>query len=89
MFFQIFQDEDCEARGENRPESLLLRDSESRPVIRPETAEAVKREAKALLEHFSEDELKDLCARYAAEGISPGGAADMLALTLFIDTITS
>ena len=55
----------------------------------PETAEAVKREAKALLEHFSEDELKDLCARYAAEGISPGGAADMLALTLFIDTITS
>ena len=55
----------------------------------PETAEAVKREAKALLEHFSEDELKDLCARYAAEGISPGGAADMLALTIFIDTITS
>ena len=31
--------------------------------------------------------LKDMCARYAAEGISPGGAADMLALTVFIESI--
>ena len=31
--------------------------------------------------------LKGMCARYAAEGISPGGAADMLALTIFIDSI--
>ena len=31
--------------------------------------------------------LKALCDRYAAEGISPGGAADMLALTIFIDSI--
>ena len=28
-----------------------------------------------------------ICARYAQEGISPGGAADMLALTIFIDSI--
>ena len=28
-----------------------------------------------------------LCERYAAEGISPGGAADMLALTIFIHSI--
>ncbi|MBR0109834.1 MAG: triphosphoribosyl-dephospho-CoA synthase, partial [Bacteroidales bacterium] len=27
------------------------------------------------------------CAQYAAEGISPGGAADMLALTIFINSI--
>ena len=33
------------------------------------------------------DALKDMCDRYAAEGISPGGAADMLALTIFIDSI--
>ena len=33
--------------------------------------------------------LQDLCARYAAEGISPGGAADMLALTVFFDSITT
>ncbi|MBQ9410114.1 MAG: triphosphoribosyl-dephospho-CoA synthase [Bacteroidales bacterium] len=33
------------------------------------------------------DALKELCARYAQEGISPGGAADMLALTIFIDSI--
>ena len=31
--------------------------------------------------------LKGMCERYAAEGISPGGAADMLALTIFMDSI--
>ena len=31
--------------------------------------------------------LKEMCGRYAAEGVSPGGAADMLALTIFIDSI--
>lgn len=31
----------------------------------------------------------ELCDRYAAEGISPGGAADMLALTIFIHSIIS
>ena len=31
--------------------------------------------------------LGHLCAQYAAEGISPGGAADMLALTIFINSI--
>ena len=45
-----------------------------------ERAQEVKREAK---------EGKDLYKRYAAEGISPGGAADMLALTIFIDSIIS
>ena len=33
------------------------------------------------------DALKDMCSRYAQEGISPGGAADMLALTIFFDSI--
>jgi len=32
--------------------------------------------------------LAELCRRYALEGISPGGAADMLSLTIFIDSIT-
>ena len=50
-------------------------------------AQAVKGEAKALLEDFSAEGLQDMCARYAAEGISPGGAADMLALTLFMESI--
>ena len=31
--------------------------------------------------------LKNMCERYASEGISPGGAADMLALTILIDSI--
>ena len=36
---------------------------------------------------FKPDAIRQLCAQYAAEGISPGGAADMLALTIFINSI--
>ena len=35
------------------------------------------------------DLIGHLCERYASEGISPGGAADMLALTIFIHSIIS
>ena len=52
-----------------------------------ERAMAVKNEAKALAGHFDLDVLRQMCGRYAAEGISPGGAADMLALTILIDSI--
>ena len=50
-------------------------------------AQEIKAEASALAEHFDMDKLKAMCERYAAEGISPGGAADMLALTILIDSI--
>ena len=50
-------------------------------------AQQVKEEAKELLEDFSVDKLKEMNDRYNAEGISPGGAADMLALTIFMDSI--
>ena len=51
-------------------------------------AQEVKEEAKALLDDFSEDGLKEMKKRYDSEGISPGGAADMLALTILIDSLT-
>ena len=50
-------------------------------------AQEIKAEASAQAEHFDMDNLKAMCERYAAEGISPGGAADMLALTIFMDSI--
>ena len=62
-------------------------------------AQQVKQEVSAVLKaeenYFSQDFAKnqfssagkDLCESYAAEGISPGGAADMLALTIFIHSI--
>jgi len=52
-----------------------------------ERAQQVRREAGELLERFSEEKLEAMCRQYAAEGISPGGAADMLALTIFMDSI--
>ena len=54
-----------------------------------ERAQEVKEEAKALLENFSEEGLREMKQRYDAEGISPGGAADMLALTILIDSLTN
>lgn len=51
------------------------------------TAEEVKQEARALLDSFSEAALKDMDRRYTARNISPGGAADMLSLTVFIGSI--
>ena len=66
------------------------------------TAEEVKQEVRALLDSFSkahtaEDKekriaaellaLKDMDKRYTARNISPGGAADMLSLTVFVGSI--
>lgn len=51
------------------------------------TAEEVKQEARALLDSFEEVVLKDMDRRYTARNISPGGAADMLSLTIFIGSI--
>jgi len=52
-----------------------------------ERAAKVKQEAAQLLDNYSEENLERMCAQYAAEGISPGGAADMLSLTLLLNTI--
>ena len=54
-----------------------------------ERAQEVKNEAGALLDNFSEEGLRKMKKRYDAEGISPGGAADMLALTILIDSLTN
>lgn len=51
------------------------------------TAEEVKQEARALLDNFSETALKDMDRHYTTQNISPGGAADMLSLTIFIGSI--
>ena len=52
-----------------------------------ERAQEVKKEAKALLTAITKNKLSSMCDSYASEGISPGGAADMLALTILIDSI--
>ena len=87
---------DAEERGCFPLQALLLRimsTLDDTCVIKRagyERAQEVKAEAAAHC-HPEEPEatkdLKDMCDRYAAEGISPGGAADMLALTIFTDSI--
>jgi cytidyltransferase-like protein len=57
-----------------------------------ERAQQVKEEAREMADqvgHDGDSLIGGLCKRYAAEGISPGGAADMLALTIFIHSILS
>lgn len=51
------------------------------------TAEEVKQEARALLDNFSKAALKDMDRHYTTRNISPGGAADMLSLTIFIGSV--
>ena len=51
------------------------------------TAEEVNQEARALLDSFSKAALKDMDRHYTTRNISPGGAADMLSLTIFIGSI--
>ena len=52
-----------------------------------EVAQQVKMEAARLLADFSPEQLEIMNRRFIAANISPGGAADMLALTIFIQTI--
>lgn len=52
-----------------------------------ERAMKVKEEAGKLLEDFSQEGLRNMKERYDAEGISPGGVADMLALTVLVDSL--
>ena len=53
-----------------------------------EMAQQVKQEAAHLLENFSIEGLGQMNQSFIARNISPGGAADMLSLTLFLSTLT-
>ena len=52
-----------------------------------EKAQEVKRDAHHLLENFTIEGLEQMNERFITEGVSPGGAADMLSLTIFLSTI--
>ena len=56
-----------------------------------ERAEQLKVEASERLDSFASlrmtDVLSNMCKQFETEGISPGGAADMVALTIFFDSI--
>ena len=53
-----------------------------------QTVKKVKQQAAELLENFSVSQMERLNTEYIRENISSGGAADMLSLTVFIDSLT-
>lgn len=55
----------------------------------PEAADDVRRRAALLFNDFSIQALESMNADFKRDRISPGGAADMLALTLFVHSVTN
>lgn len=53
----------------------------------PDTAAEVKSLARSMADNFSTDIMKEANDIFISRNISPGGAADMLSLTLFIDSL--
>lgn len=53
----------------------------------PQALEFVKKTSKDLLENFDKESLKSFGEELKARNLSPGGAADMLALSLFLNKI--
>jgi len=52
-----------------------------------ETAEMLKEKARICLETESGEKYKELCEFCIRENISPGGSADLLAVTVFLGNI--
>ena len=53
------------------------------------TVARVKQQAEELLADFSVDKLSAMNEQFVSENISPGGSADMLSLTVFVNSILS
>ena len=92
-YYRDFSTPLCSAQNDRTQRTLLrimstLDDTCVIHRVGYERAQEVKREAADVL-MAEGNMLQDLCVRYAAEGISPGGAADMLALTILIDSLTN
>ena len=85
------------AGNDGRVQALLLRimstldDTCIIKRVGKEMAEQLKVEVSERLDSFASLRMTDLlsimCKQFEAEGISPGGAADMVALTIFFDSI--
>ena len=52
------------------------------------TAQRVKEDAQRVLDNFSTAAVEQLNEEFIHQNLSPGGSADMLALTLFFDIVT-
>ncbi len=55
--------------------------------VGPAMADSIKLESRNLLKDFSVERLQETAHRYNAGRVSPGGSADMLALTVLADTL--
>ncbi|MCR5130937.1 MAG: triphosphoribosyl-dephospho-CoA synthase [Prevotella sp.] len=90
-----WREESGERKAQNAELKTLLRimsqldDTNILHRCGPEVGQRVKAEAAAMLNDFCIEKIEAMNQRYSNENISPGGAADMLALTIFIYNITA
>lgn len=66
----------------------LLDDSNVYKRGGPDGVEFVKASGKDLFENFSQKKAEELNDLFVKRNLSPGGAADLLALTFFLDKTT-
>lgn len=87
LWLKYYIDNQCDEYVKHKTLLLIMSELDDTNVIHRvgyEMAQQVKREAAHLLENFSIEGLEQMNQRFIESNISPGGAADMLSLTLFL-----
>ena len=90
LWLKYYIDNQCDEYVKHKTLLLIMSELDDTNVIHRagyEMAQQVKREAAHLLENFSIEGLEQMNRRFIDANISPGGAADMLSLTIFLSAI--
>lgn len=90
LWLKYYIDNQCDEYVKHKTLLLIMSGLDDTNVIHRagyEMAQQVKREAAHLLENFSIEGLEQMNRRFIDANISPGGAADMLSLTIFLSAI--
>ena len=87
LWLPFFIDNKSDENVKHKTLLLIMSDLDDTNVIHRagyDKAQQVKRDAAHLLENFSIEGLEQMNKRFIDANISPGGAADMLSLTMFL-----
>lgn len=90
LWLKYFNDNKSDENVKHKTLLLIMSELDDTNVIHRvgfEMAQQVKRDAAHLLENFSIEDLEQMNRRFIELKISPGGAADMLSLIIFLSAI--